>query len=116
VGGDVGHGRRLGSRIRGVPRGTGQVPGRRVGVTGRRPGLGHRHLAASPGPATLDRSPRAIVVGTKLLEVVEDVLGAARRPDREPVMIGLLERPAPPDRYEPRVPDIAQDHRRTVGS
>jgi hypothetical protein len=41
--------------------------------------------------------------------VVEDVVGAVGRPDRQTVMVGVGQRPATPDGDEPRVANLAQD-------
>jgi hypothetical protein len=46
-------------------------------------GLHHRQVAADPRPARLDRSPRAVVVRTNLLEDSQHALGTLARPDSE---------------------------------
>jgi hypothetical protein len=42
--------------------------------------------------------------------VVEHVLRAVSRPDREQVMVVVLEAAAATDRDEPRIPDLGEDH------
>src|SRR6476646_816316 len=50
------------------------------------------------------------VVGTDRLEEVEHVCRARRRPEREEVMVGVREDPAPPDRDEAGIADLRKDH------
>ncbi len=50
-------------------------------------GLHHRQVAADPRPARLDRSPRAVVVRTNLLEDSQHALGTLARPDSEQLVV-----------------------------
>jgi hypothetical protein len=45
-----------------------------------------------------------------LLEVIQDVFRAVRRPHREKAMIIVLEGPAATHGDEPRIPDLGEDH------
>ena len=80
-----------------------QVPGRGVCMAGRRASLGHRGLTTRPCATEIDRVSRTVVIGLGLLEVVEHVLRAVGRPDREEVMIVVLEAPAATGGDEPGI-------------
>jgi hypothetical protein len=80
-------------------------------MAGRRASLGHRDLATRPCATEIDGVSRTVVIGLGLLEVVEHVLRAVGRPDREEVMILVLEAPAATDGDEPGIPDLREDHR-----
>ena len=71
-------------------------------------------LAPRPGPPEFDCAPRAVIAWAHALEVLQHVLRAVRRPDRQPAVVGVLERPASADGDEPRVPVLAQDHRSSL--
>lgn len=103
VGGHVGHGRRLGRGVGGIARRPGQIAGGGVGVAGGRAGLGHRRFAARPGASQVDGSPRPVVVGASGLEEGQYVLGAIGRPEGQPVVVGVLEAAAAPQRDKPGV-------------
>jgi hypothetical protein len=79
-------------------------------MAARRSSLGHSDLAARPGPLELDRAPRAFVAWSRSLEVVQHVLRAVGRPDRQPAVVGVFERSTPADGDEPRVADVVHDH------
>ena len=79
-------------------------------MAGRRAGIGPRDLAARPGASQLDRASRTVVVRPRLLEVVEHVLRAVGRPDREKAVIVVLEAAAATHGDEPRIPDLREDH------
>jgi hypothetical protein len=87
VRGDVGDRRRLTGRIRGMARRAAQVPGRRVGRTGRRAGLGHRDRPARPGPRLLNGVTRPRVRRLRRFKEVQDVLRTHGRPQGEQVMV-----------------------------
>lgn len=110
VGGHVAHGRGLAGGIGGHASGPAQVPGRRICMAGRNPGLRPRDRTAHPGTPEVDRAPRTVVVRTCLLEVVQHVLGTLGRPQCKETMIGVLERPAATHRDEPRIPNPGEDH------
>ncbi len=80
VGCYMSHSRGLSCRISRFPRRAGQISGRAHGVTGGRAGLSHRNLTPSPGTPQFDRSARAVVVGSRLLEEVQYMLRAISRP------------------------------------
>ena len=111
VGRDVGDHPGLAGGECGVSRGSGEVPGGGVGMAAGRACLGHRHLASCPGTRQLDRPSRTVILGPRLLEVVQHVLRAVGRPQREQVMIVVREAAAATHGDEPRVPDLGQDHR-----
>jgi hypothetical protein len=106
----VADGRRLAGGVCGMPCCSTQISGRRVGMAGRRASLGPPDLAPRPGPPKLDRAPRTVVLGSGLLEVVEYVLRTVGRPDRESVVIVVLERPSATDGDQARIPDLGKDH------
>jgi hypothetical protein len=80
VGGHMSHRRCLSCRVSRFPRRAGQISGRAHGVTGGRAGLSHRNLTPRPGTPQFDRSARAVVVGSRLLEEVQYMLRAISRP------------------------------------
>lgn len=103
VGGDVGDGRGLAGRVRGMPRCPAQVSSRGVGMAGGRASLGHADLAARPGAGLLDRLTRSQVFGLSRLEAVKDVLRAGCRPQGKELVIRIGESPTAADRHETRV-------------
>ena len=110
VGRHMAHRRGLAGSVRGMPCCPIQVPGRSVGVAGRRAGLCPRDLAPRPGTPEVDRPSWTVVLRPCPLEVVQHVLRAVGRPHREQVMIVVLEGPAATHGDEPRVPDLGGDH------
>jgi hypothetical protein len=79
-------------------------------MTARRPGLGHRDLAAHPGAGMLDRLTRSWVLRLSRLEEVKDVFRARCSPQCEEPVIRIGEGPTTADRHEARVPDLREDH------
>jgi len=112
VGGDVRDAARLPGGVRGVAGGAPDVPGGAHGVAAGRAGPRHRHLAAGPGAGMFDGGPWARVAGAGGLEQGQDVLGAQRRPQGEETVVVVGEGAAAPDRDEPRVAFLREDHRR----
>jgi hypothetical protein len=110
VGRDMRDGRRLGRGEGGVARRAREVASRRVRMTRGGPRVRHPDLAARPGPSHLDRLTGPVVVWSHGGEEREDVVRAVRRPDRESVMVVVLERAAAPDRDEPGIANLRQDH------
>jgi hypothetical protein len=68
--------------------GTRHLSGRRI-CEGGRAGLRHRDLTPRPSARQSDRAARPVVTGSRVLEVVQHMLGTIGRPDREAVMIGV---------------------------
>src|SRR5258705_4597296 len=91
VGRNVAHRRGLAGSVGGVPGCPTQIPGRRVRMAGRRARLCPGDLTARPRTPEVDRSTWTVVRRPGLLEVVQDVLRAVRRPQRETSMIVVLE-------------------------
>jgi hypothetical protein len=96
------HRRGLAGGIRGMPLRPTPVPGRGVGMAGRRAGLPPRELTPRPGTPEIDRPTWTVVVRPRLLEVVEHMLRAVGRPQRKQTMIVVLEAPATTHGDEPR--------------
>jgi hypothetical protein len=112
--GDMGDHRGLaGSECR-VPGCSAQPSRRRHRVTTRSAGLGHRGLAASPGPNPVDGMAGPGVRRLPRLEEVQDVLGARGRPQSQEPMVGVRERAPAADGDEPGVAVLGQDHGFTV--
>ena len=111
VGRHVTHRGGLTGRVRRMPGCPTQVPGRGVGMAARRAGLCPRDITARPGSPEVDRVTRSFVLWPRLLEVVQHVLRAVSGPDREQVMVGVLERSAATHGDEPWIPDLGEDHR-----
>ncbi len=111
VRGDVRDSRRLSGRVRGMTRCTMQISGRCHRMAARRASLCHRGLAACPGADLLDCLTWSRVISPIRLEEVKDVLGAARRPQREKSMVHIGQGPTAADRHEPGVADFREDHR-----
>ena len=116
VGGHMRHRASLAGGVCCFSRGAEQVSGRGIGVAGGCAGWRHRDLAPRPGARQFDRSPRAIVARSRLLEIVQDVLRAIRGPHGEKVVMGIRESAAATDRDEPRVGHIAEDHCHPTGT
>src|SRR4029078_2346409 len=87
-----------------------QVSGRGVRMAGCGAGLPPRDHTPRPGTPEVDRAAWAVVLRSGPLGMVQHVLRAVRRPDREQTMIVVLEGPAATDRDEPRIPDLGEDH------
>lgn len=68
VGGNMRHGRRLACSERGVPSGSTQISGCRVGVARSRTRFSHRNLTSRPGASQCDGSTRPVVIGSYFLE------------------------------------------------
>ena len=83
VGRHMAHRRGLTGGVRCLPRGTGHLSGCCVRGEGGRAGLSPRDLTPRPGTPKVDRASRTVVLGPRLLEVVEHVLRAVSRPHRE---------------------------------
>jgi len=109
---DVSDGPGLARSVCGMPGSSAQVSGRPHSVAAGCPSLGHRDVAAYPGPGELDRLTRPQILGLSRLKEVKDVLRASRRPEREEMVIRVRERPTAADRHEARVPGPWQDHDR----
>jgi hypothetical protein len=110
VGSDVAHRRSLAGSVRGMPGRPSQVSGGGVRVAGRRTGLCPFDLTPRPGTPEVDRPTWPIVVRPCLLEVVQHVLRAVSRPDRQKAVIAVLEAAAATHGDEPWVPDLGEDH------
>ena len=93
MGGHMADRRGLTGGVRGMPCCPTQVPGGGVGMAGRRAGLSPCDLASRPGTPEVDGPTWTVVLRPCLLEVVQDVLGAVSRPDREKTMVVVLEGP-----------------------
>jgi hypothetical protein len=110
VRGDVCHGPRLASSVRGMPCRPAQVSGGPHRMAARRASLHHRDLTMHPGAGMLDRFPWSWVLRPDRLEQVKDVLGTRRRPESEEMMIRVSERPTATKRDEAAVPNLREDH------
>ena len=100
----------LAGRVCCFPRGAEHLSGRGIGVAGGCARLRHLDLTPRPGARQFDRSPRAIVARSRLLEIVQHVLRAICGPYGEKVMIDIREGSPAPDRDEPRIGHVAEDH------
>ncbi len=67
-----------------------QRSGSAHGVTGGGAGLSHRNFTSYPGARLLNRPARTVVIGLHLLEEMQDVLRAIRRPHGKQTVIGVL--------------------------
>jgi hypothetical protein len=111
VGRHMAHCRRLAGSVRGITCRPSQVSGRGVCMAGRRAGLSPLDLTPRPGTPEVDRSTRTVVLRPCLLEVVQHVLRAVSRPDRQKAVIIVLEAAAATHSDEARIPDLGEDHR-----
>jgi len=100
----------LAGGVTGMPRCPTQVSGCGVGVTGRRTGLSPGDLTARPGTPEVDRPTWTVVLRPCLLEVVQYVLRAVSLPERQKVVIAVLEAAAATLGDEPRITDLGKDH------
>jgi hypothetical protein len=110
VGRHMAHRRGLAGSVRGMPGCPTQVPGRCVGMAGRHAGLAPRDLTPRPGTPEVERPTWTVVLRSCLLEVVQHVLRAVSRPDRQKVVIVVLEAAAATHCDEPQIPDLWEDH------
>jgi hypothetical protein len=99
--------------ICGVSRGATQVSRRRVRMASRSASVPPGDLASSPRSAELDCASGSVVVGPRLLEQAEHVLGAIGRPGGQQAMVVVRQGPAPAHGDEARIPDLRQDHHRS---
>jgi hypothetical protein len=110
VGRHMAHRRGLTGGVRCLPRGIGHLSGGCVRGEGGRAGLAPCDLTPRPDASKVDRASRTVVLGPRLLEVVEHVLRAVSRPYGEEVMILVLEAAAATHGDEPRIADLGEDH------
>jgi hypothetical protein len=103
-------GRGLTGSVRGMASCALQIPGRCVGIAGRRPRLGPRDLTARPGASELDRLSGTAVPWSLPLEEVEHVLGAVGSPGAEKAVVIVSQAAAPTNRDEAWVADLWEDH------
>jgi hypothetical protein len=111
VGRHMAHRRGLAGSVRGMPCCPTQVSGRGVCMAGRRARLSPRDLTPGPGTPEVDRPTRTVVLRPCLLEVVQHVLRAVSRADRQKAVIVVLEAAAATHGDEPRIPDLGEDHK-----
>jgi hypothetical protein len=104
------HRRGLAGSVRGMPCCPTQVSGGGVCMAGRRAGLCPLDLTPRPGTPEVDCPTWTVVIRPCLLEVVQHVLGAVSRPDRQKAVIVVLEAAAATHGDEPRIPDLGEDH------
>jgi hypothetical protein len=102
--------RRLAGGVRGMAWRPAQISGRGHCMASCRACVGHRDLAARPGPPEFDRATRSRVRRPSRLKDVKDVFRARCRPQREEMVIGISESPTATDRDEPRVAVFREDH------
>jgi len=110
VGRHMAHRRGLAGSVRGMSCCPSQVSGRAICMAGRRAGLSPRDLTPRPGAREVDRPTWTAVLRPRLLEVVQHVLGAVSRPDRQEAVIFVSEAAAATHCDEPRIPDLGEDH------
>ena len=108
--GDVRHGGSLGGGVGRIARGSLEISGRGVGVTGGSPRLGHRDFAAGPGAGHLDGVTRASIVRPDRFEKMQHMLRARRRPQGQKPMIAISERATAADGDEATIANFRQDH------
>ncbi len=89
VGGHMSHRRSLPGGVSRFSRRTAQRSGSAHGVSGGGTGLSHRNFTSCPSVRLLNRPARTVVTGLRLLEQMQYVLGAIRRPDCKKAMIGV---------------------------
>ncbi len=114
MGRDVSYSGRLAGRVRGVARRSSEVPGSSVGMPRGGSRFGHPHLSPYPGTRELDRTPRTVVIGPRLLEEGKDMLGAVGRPERQEVVVVIGQAATTTQGDEPRISDLGKDHRRSL--
>src|SRR5712664_3906593 len=79
-------------------------------MAGGRAGLSPRDLTPHPGTPEVDRPTWTVVLRPCLLEVVQHVLRAVSRPDRQKAVIVVVKPAAATHGDEPRIPDLWEDH------
>ena len=110
VGRHMAHRRGLAGGVRGMARRPAQVSGGGVCMAGRNAGLSPPDLAPRPRTPELDRPTWTVVRGPCLLEVVQHVLRAVSRPDRQKAVNVVFEAAAATHGDEPLIPDLGEDH------
>ena len=110
VGRHMAHRCGLAGGVRGMPCCPTQVSGGSVCMAGRRAGLCPPDLTSRPGTPEVDCPTWTVVLRPCLLEVVQHVLGAVSRPDRQKAVIVVLEAAAATHGDEPRIPNLGEDH------
>jgi hypothetical protein len=110
---DVGDGRGLTGRVRGMPCCPDQVSGGAVCMTGGRAGLSHRYLPARPGPPEFDGVTRTVIAWARSLEVVQHVLCAVSRPDSKELVVRIDEHPTTAHGHKAEVAVFREDHSAT---
>jgi hypothetical protein len=110
VGRHMAHSRGLAGGVRGMPCCPTQVSGRGVCMAGRHAGLAPGDLTPRPGTPEVDRPTWTVVLRPCLLEVVQHMLRAVSRPDRQKAMIVVVKAAAAAHGDEPRIPDLGEDH------
>jgi hypothetical protein len=83
-------------------------------MAGRHAGLCPRDLTSRPGTPEVDRLTWTVVARPCLLEVVQHVLRAVGRPDRQKAVIVVLEAAAATPGDEPRIPDLGENHQLAI--
>jgi hypothetical protein len=114
MGRHMAHRRGLARSVRGMPGCPAQVSGRGVGMAGSSAGLCPRDLIPRPGTPEVDRPTWTVVLRPGLLEVVQHVLRAGSRPQRQKTMIVVSKGPAATHGDEPRIPDLGKDHQSPI--
>jgi hypothetical protein len=104
------HYRRLTSSIGRMSRRAAQVPGRPHRVTTRRTSLRHRYLAARPCSRLLNGLTRTVIFGPHFLKEMQYMFSACGCPEREKVVIAILERATTPDGDKSGVTGLCQNH------
>jgi hypothetical protein len=83
------HRRSLSSSVSSLPCSTTQCSGSAHSVSGGGTGLRHRNFTAYPGVRLLNRLAWTVIIDLYLLEEMQDVLRAIRRPHGKQAMIGV---------------------------
>ena len=110
VRGDVCDDRRLPGSVGGIPCCANQVSGRAHGMAAYGAGLHHHDFATRPRAGLFDGLTRSRVVRPNRLEVVQHVLGARGRPQRQEPMVGVRECSPASDGNEAGVAVFGEDH------
>src|SRR5262249_12943947 len=106
---DMSHRHGLSGGVSRFLRGAQHLSGRGIGSKGGGAGLRHRDLTPRPGTRLFDRSARTVVTGLRLLEEVQYVLRAIRRPHGKKAMIGVLQGAAATHGNKPGVSFLGED-------
>ena len=104
------HRRGLPGGVRRFPRGAAQLSGSAHGVSGGGTGLSHRNFSSHPRVRLLNRPARTVVTGLYLLEEMQHVLRAIRRPHGKKMMIGVQQGTAATLGNKPGISDLAENH------